>query len=118
MLQAARVVLTDEQFTNGYLPDFRGNREGRVPIPETAVNTLKGYNLQNRHSASIDLKSNYLEAVRLRFDFKEVDMNTVWSSLRTSLVQKVTDLKKKTKNFQQQNHIHGSSRNLTEHNSL
>lgn len=42
LLSAARIVLTDEQYKNGYLPDFRGNKTGRVPIPEDAVNKLKG----------------------------------------------------------------------------
>lgn len=39
----------------------------------------------------------FLEAVRLRFSFKDEDMNNVWSSIRTSLVQKVTDIRKESK---------------------
>ena len=56
LLSAARVVLTNEQFTNGYLPDFRGNKVGRVPIPPEAVKTLRGcriglcVSLMKRHS--------------------------------------------------------------------
>lgn len=42
LLAAARVVLTNEQFNNGYLPDFRGSKVGRVPIPAESVETLKG----------------------------------------------------------------------------
>ena len=41
LLSAARVVLTDEEFTNGYLPDFRGDRTGRVAISEEAVKKLR-----------------------------------------------------------------------------
>ena len=43
LLSAARVVLTDEQFTNGYLPDFRGDKKGRVPIPQESVDKLRGF---------------------------------------------------------------------------
>lgn len=42
LLSAARVVLTTDEFTNGYLPDFRGNKDGRVPIPQDSVQQLKG----------------------------------------------------------------------------
>lgn len=42
LLSAARIVLTDQQFNNGYLPDFRGNKAGRVPIPQESVDKLKG----------------------------------------------------------------------------
>ena len=42
LLSAARVVLSNEEFTNGYLPDFRGNKSGRVPIPQEAVDKLRG----------------------------------------------------------------------------
>ena len=42
LLSAARVVLTNEEFTNGYLPDFRGNKNGRVPIPQESVDKLRG----------------------------------------------------------------------------
>ena len=45
LLSAARVVLTDEQFNRGYLPDFRGNRVGRVPIPPESVEKLKGWTI-------------------------------------------------------------------------
>lgn len=43
LLSAARVVLTDEEFTNGYLPDFRGDKTGRVPIPQESVDQLRGF---------------------------------------------------------------------------
>ncbi|UJR18734.1 hypothetical protein I4U23_005641 [Adineta vaga] len=75
LLSIARIVLTDGQFNNGYLPDFRGDRTGRVPIPEEAVEKLK-------------------KAVRQRFSFKEADMGNIWQSSRTSLVQKVSDVRK------------------------
>lgn len=42
LLAAARVVLTNDQFINGYLPDFRGDKTGRVPIPQESVDKLKG----------------------------------------------------------------------------
>ncbi|CAF4277865.1 unnamed protein product [Rotaria sp. Silwood2] len=76
LLAAARIVLTHDQFNNGYLPDFRGDKTGRVPIPEAAVMKLK-------------------EAVRKRFSFKEADIENIWKSIRTSLVQKVTDVRKR-----------------------
>ncbi|CAF1571954.1 unnamed protein product [Didymodactylos carnosus] len=41
VLSAARIVLTDEQYTNGYLPDFRGDKSGRVPIPQESVDKLR-----------------------------------------------------------------------------
>ena len=41
LLSAARIVLTDEEFTNGYLPDFRGDKTGRVTISEEAVKKLR-----------------------------------------------------------------------------
>ncbi|CAF3884811.1 unnamed protein product [Adineta steineri] len=75
LLSAARVVLTDEQFTNGYLPDFHGNKQGRVAIPQESVDTLR-------------------EAVRKRFGYREEDMKSIWSTIRTSLVQKVSDIRK------------------------
>lgn len=48
LLSAARVVLTNEEFTNGYLPDFRGNKNGRVPIPQEAVDKLRGQQIYLR----------------------------------------------------------------------
>lgn len=42
LLSAARIVLSHDQFVNGYLPDFRGNKDGRVPIPQAAVDQLRG----------------------------------------------------------------------------
>ena len=42
LLTAARIVLTEEQFTNGYLPDFRGDKTGRVPISQESVDKLRG----------------------------------------------------------------------------
>ncbi|CAF1220236.1 unnamed protein product, partial [Didymodactylos carnosus] len=41
VLSAARIVLTDEQYTNGYLPDFRGDKSGRVPVPQESVDKLR-----------------------------------------------------------------------------
>ena len=43
LLAAARVVLTDAEFTNGYIPDFRGNKVGRVPISQESVDKLRGF---------------------------------------------------------------------------
>lgn len=42
LLNVARVILMPEQFNNGYLPDFRGNKIDRVPIPEETVKKLRG----------------------------------------------------------------------------
>ncbi len=42
LLNVARVILTPEQFNNGYLPDFRGNKTDRVPIPQEIVKKLQG----------------------------------------------------------------------------
>lgn len=42
LLAAARIVLSHDQFNNGYLPDFHGDRTGCVPIPDKVVDTLKG----------------------------------------------------------------------------
>lgn len=42
LLAVARIVLTNEQFNNGYLPDFRGDKTGRVPIPQESVDKMKG----------------------------------------------------------------------------
>jgi hypothetical protein len=45
LLSAARVVLTDEQFTRGYLPDFRGNTKDRVAIPQESVALLQSFQI-------------------------------------------------------------------------
>ncbi|CAF4975202.1 unnamed protein product, partial [Rotaria sp. Silwood1] len=74
----ARIVLTDAEFTRDYLSNFRGNTANRVPIPQESVDLLQ-------------------RAVRQRFDFKEEDMDSIWASIRTSLVQKVTDIRKSEK---------------------
>ncbi|CAF0881002.1 unnamed protein product [Didymodactylos carnosus] len=34
MLNVARVMLESDQFTNGYLPDFKGEKLSRIPIDE------------------------------------------------------------------------------------
>ena len=44
LLNAARVVLSNEQFANGYLPDYVGDKSGKVPIPQECVDKLKGFN--------------------------------------------------------------------------
>ena len=41
LLAAAGIVLTDEQFTNGYLLHYRGDKEGCVPVPQQSVDTLR-----------------------------------------------------------------------------
>jgi hypothetical protein len=48
LLSAARIVLTNEEFTNGYLPDFRGNKNGRVAIPQESVDKLGGQRIYLR----------------------------------------------------------------------
>lgn len=96
LLSAARVILTNDEFINGYLPDFRGSKEGRVPIPEESVRRLKGI-VEEFIDFKIQSHCFFLDAVRLRFSFKEEDMHSVWSSIRTSLVQKVTDVRKANK---------------------
>ncbi|CAF1299462.1 unnamed protein product [Rotaria sp. Silwood1] len=73
LLSAARIVLTDAEFTRDYLSNFRGNTANRVPIPQESVDLLQ-------------------RAVRQRFGFKEEDMGSIWASIRTSLVQRVTDI--------------------------
>ncbi|CAF1322209.1 unnamed protein product [Rotaria sordida] len=62
----ARIVLTDAEFTRGYSPDFRGNTENRVLIPQESIDLLQ-------------------------------NMGSIWVSVRTSLVQKVTDIHKSEK---------------------
>lgn len=99
LLSAARIVLTDEQFTNGYLPDFRGEKEGRVAIPQESVDKLRGFLII---IFILSFKISFAEAVRKRFSFKEEDMNSIWNTIRTSLVQKVTDIRKKERKSQQQ----------------
>ncbi len=92
LLAIARVILTHEQFTNGYLPDFRGDRTGRVPIPEQAVMKLKGLSIYFFSLIFIVL---FAEAVRKRFGFKTTDMDNIWKNIRSSMVQKVTDVRKR-----------------------
>ena len=43
LLAIARIVLTPDQFNNGYLPDFHGDRTGRVPISQKSADTLRGF---------------------------------------------------------------------------
>ncbi|CAF5155944.1 unnamed protein product, partial [Rotaria sp. Silwood1] len=78
LLSAARIVLTDAEFTRGYLSDFHGTTENHVPIPQESVDLLQ-------------------RAVQQQFGFKEEDMGSIWASIRTSLVQKVTDIRKSEK---------------------
>ena len=96
LLAAARVVVSNEQFTNGYLPDFRGNKSGRIPIPQESVDKLRG-SLARLHFNSLFNRYLFAEAVRMRFGFKEEDMNSIWGTIRTSLVQKVSDVRKSEK---------------------
>lgn len=60
----------------------------------------------------------FSDAVRLRFNFGEEDMNNIWSTLRTSLVQKVTDLKKKRRSIEQQQQKQLEQQNLTQQNTI
>ena len=53
LLSAARIVLTDEQYTNGYLPDFRGDKSGRVEIPQEVINTLRSILLHIIHQLNV-----------------------------------------------------------------
>ncbi|CAF5009916.1 unnamed protein product [Rotaria sp. Silwood1] len=78
LLSAAHIVLTDAEFTSGYLPDFHGNEENHVPIPQESVDLLH-------------------RVVRQRFGFKEEDIGRIWGSIRKSLVQKITDNRKSEK---------------------
>ncbi|CAF1538688.1 unnamed protein product [Adineta ricciae] len=82
MLAAARVVLTQEQYENGYLPDFRGDKENRVEIEQDRVDKLR-------------------EAVQKKFGYKTEDMDSIWNNIRTSLVQKVSDVRKSKKRVSQ-----------------
>lgn len=95
LLAAAKVVLTDDEYNKGYLPDFRGDKIGRVPIPQESVDKLKGANAYRLFHLSAC--SFVVEAVRMRFGYKEADMSSVWSTIRTSLVQKVSDVRKSEK---------------------
>ena len=42
------------------------------------------------------------EAVRMRFGYREQDMTNMWTTIRTSLVQKVCDIRKSNKRNSQQ----------------
>ena len=44
----------------------------------------------------------FVDAVRKRFGFKEEDMNSIWTTIRTSLVQKVNDIRKSNRCKSQQ----------------
>ena len=44
----------------------------------------------------------FVDAVRKRFGFKEEDMNSIWTTIRTSLVQKVNDIRKSNRRKSQQ----------------
>ncbi|CAF1621122.1 unnamed protein product, partial [Didymodactylos carnosus] len=79
LLNVAKVLLTPEQLGNGFLPDFRGKRDGRVPITQEDVDKLT-------------------EAVRRKFSFKTEDMQSLWRDvLRGALIQKTLDAKNKQK---------------------
>ncbi|CAF4864290.1 unnamed protein product [Rotaria socialis] len=84
LLSAARVVLTNEQFSNDYLPDFRGDKADRVVIPQESVEKLRGFLIYN-----FDIS--FTDAVKKIFGCKEEDMNSIWATIRTSLVQKMSD---------------------------
>lgn len=42
MLNVARVILTSEQLMHGFVPDFRGSKENRVPISDESITKIKG----------------------------------------------------------------------------
>ena len=44
----------------------------------------------------------FVDAVRKRFGFKEEDMKSIWTTIRTSLVQKVNDIRKSNRCKSQQ----------------
>ncbi|CAF3839614.1 unnamed protein product [Rotaria sp. Silwood1] len=73
-----KTIATNAEFTSGYLPDFHGNEENHVPIPQESVDLLH-------------------RVVRQRFGFKEEDIGRIWGSIRKSLVQKITDNRKSEK---------------------
>ncbi|CAF1392508.1 unnamed protein product, partial [Didymodactylos carnosus] len=70
LLNVEKVLLTPEQLGNGFLPDFRGKREGRVPITQEDVDKLT-------------------EAVRCKFSFKTEDMQSLWRDLTYSLTPSI-----------------------------
>ncbi|CAF3300774.1 unnamed protein product [Rotaria sp. Silwood2] len=110
LLSAARVVLTDEQYTNGYLPDFRGNKSGRVPIPQESVNKLRGFIKYLFFYLCLDDNWCFVaDAVKKRFGYNEEDMNSIWTTIRTSLVQKVNDIRKSNKRKSATNYSVASS---------
>jgi hypothetical protein len=49
----------------------------------------------------------------MRFGFKEEDMNSIWGTIRTSLVQKVSDVRKSAKRSGQSQTSEGSKNSAT-----
>ncbi|CAF3835709.1 unnamed protein product [Rotaria sp. Silwood1] len=85
------------EFTRDNLSNFRGNTENRVPIPQESVDLL-----QRAVRQRFDFKEEDMgRAVRQRFGFKEEDIGSIWASIRTNLVQKVTDIRKSEKHKSQ-----------------
>ena len=58
----------------------------------------------------------FTEAVRMRFGFKEEDMNSIWGTIRTSLVQKVSDVRKSAKRSSQPQTADGAKNSSSEPN--
>ncbi|CAF3561293.1 unnamed protein product [Rotaria socialis] len=83
LLSAARVVLTNEQFSNDYLPDFRGDKADRVVIPQESVEKLRGFLIYN-----FDIS--FTDAVKKIFGCKEEDMNSIWGdrSIRRTTIRR------------------------------
>lgn len=50
MLNCARVILSPEQLRNGFVPDFGGSKDGRIPIDESQVDKLKGMSKEHNES--------------------------------------------------------------------
>ncbi|CAF3995347.1 unnamed protein product [Rotaria sp. Silwood1] len=96
LLSAAHIVLTDAEFTSGYLPDFHGNEENHVPIPQESVDLLHSLQIFLSFYTHLPLFF-FVGVVRQRFGFKEEDIGRIWGSIRKSLVQKITDNRKSEK---------------------
>ena len=116
MLNVARVILTSEQLMYGFVPDFRGSKENRVPISDESITKIKGeywttlWIVRTTRRTSVDemreKKSNvyartsflFLAAVQPRFGYPESDMHSLWNQvLRPSLVQTILDSRKSEK---------------------
>ena len=99
MLNCARVILSPEQLRNGFVPDFSGSREGRIPIDESQVQTLKG--TVKEHDNSFLSPFLFVDAVQRRFEYSSSDIDALWSRvLRPSLGQKILDSKREEKESQ------------------